>query len=228
MRVKARRAGPARPGGTSAGRLHPTHQRHQDLEGARRNDGSLQNLSQFPECSSLDEVNIDTSSLGQHLDNHGDGLFNFLVKLSPNTSASLSQLVVVTDGSADHTTTGGSSDLATLQVEHPDATEPSPAPGSGTGTGTGTGTGKPTTKPSGTPTAEPTESATPAAAPVAATPPAPNSAPTAEPSGTAAPDQRLAYTGGGDSSWTLVAAGSALLASGAAALAFARRRTARR
>ncbi|TQF04346.1 hypothetical protein E6W39_21595 [Kitasatospora acidiphila] len=191
---------------------------------AWQGDDSRRSLPLLPGCASLGEVEIDTSSLGQHIDNNGAALYRFLVKLSPNSSASLSQLVVVTDGLADHTTTGGSSDLATLQVEHPDATDPSPAPGSGTGTG------KPTTKPSGKPTAKPTESATPTAAPVAATSAAPSSAPTAEPSGTATTPgtERLAYTGGGDTSWTLVAAGSALLASGAAALAFARRRAARR
>jgi hypothetical protein len=210
-------------------------------------DGTEQALPLLPACSSLSEVAVDTSSMGRHVGTV-PALYRFLVRLSPNTPASLTKLEVVTEGLADHTTFAGSSDLTTIQVTHPAA--PSTAPSGKPSTKPVT---KPSSKPSTKPTTAPAQAAVPAA-PVAATSAAPSTAPSTAPTAAAsgapsaaastapaggsatgtptaepstATNPRLAYTGGGDTSWAVAGIGTALLAAGAGAVVFARRRPGR-
>ncbi|MFE0461018.1 hypothetical protein ACFW1A_17390 [Kitasatospora sp. NPDC058965] len=189
------------------GDLPGHHLRAQDLQLEVMRGGQWHELSRFPGCAAF--VSFDSTTLKTHLDAGHAFRTMFRFRLAPGSDPKLTELSVGTVAWADHATDLGNSNLTVLPVRHP-------APAA-----------TPSAKPSIKPSAEPSAAAV---APAAAT-----SAPGAPaPTGTAVPaagPAELASTGGGDSSWTLVAAGSALVAFGTAAglgAVFASRRRARR
>ncbi|WP_344570979.1 hypothetical protein [Kitasatospora viridis] len=189
---------------TSGERLLPG-----DVQAQVYSGGQWHELTQFDPC--LPGIPFDTDALKTHLDAGQVTTVSFRFRLSPNTDPDVSGMVVAATGAADHATYIANSDLRRLTVHHPAAATP-------------------TKEPSESPTSKPSESAEPAgagaavsAAPSTATAPAATSEPTGEPSSPA----KLAYTGGGDTSWTLVGAGGALLAVGGAVVVATRRRASR-
>jgi LPXTG-motif cell wall-anchored protein len=138
------------------------------------------------------------------------GHFSYRITLKAGATMNKLEVGVGAEADGGFTVPGGASAAGQqhdFTVLHPSATPGTPAP-------------KPT----------PSQSATPVTAPVAATgAPAATSTPTTEATtdATTPAAAKLAYTGGGDTSWTLTGIGLALLAAGAAAV-FGTRRRARR